>query len=393
MQLEVLRTASSNRPTRVLILGAGELAKEVAIAFHNLGVEVHIADESAAGLAAHVAKHSYAIDLLAPQEVVAVVKQVQPDVVVPMTERISSAALTEIGTYISVVPHSATAAAALNREVVRAMASDLGLPMSKWRVVGSREEYLSAVEEMGYPCVTKPVNSTTGRGNAIISSAADRELGWAYAGDDRVIVERFVDFDVEITLLVARSINPETGELATWFCEPIGHRNVAGQLVEAWQPLDISSTALDNARSVAARISNAIGGQGLFGVEIFVSGDDVYFSGISSRPHHTGLVTLATQRFNQFELHARAILGLPLDVTVTSPGACAVVTSQIDTDNAGIAGLGFALAVPESDVRIFAKDSAFIGRRMAIALTTAETVSQARHRASEAASYLKVVEA
>lgn len=238
--------------------------------------------------------------------------------------------------------------------------------------------------------------SSSGKGQSVLRSSDDLQAAWDYAmsgarvANSRVIVEAFVEFDYEITLLTVRSIDPTTSKPATWFCEPIGHRQEDGDYVESWQPMEMTPRALENARSVAARITNALGGRGVFGVELFVSGDDVYFSEVSPRPHDTGLVTLATQRFSEFELHAKAILGLPVDVTLISPGASAVIYGGIESEGVSYTGLAEALAVAETDLRIFAKPEAFTKRRMGVAVSTAEDVAAARDRATLAAAAIKV---
>ena len=252
------------------------------------------------------------------------------------------------------------------------------------------------MEDIGLPCVVKPVMSSSGKGQSTVRTASDVDAAWDYAmsggrvSSGRVIVEGFVDFDYEITLLTVRSIDPATGEPATWFCEPIGHRQVDGDYVESWQPMPMSQVALDNARSVAARITGALGGRGIFGVELFVRGDDVWFSEVSPRPHDTGLVTMGTQRCSEFDLHARAILGLPIDVTLTSPGASAVVYGKCDGPAPTYSGLADALAVPETVVRIFGKPEAHDRRRMGVVVSTAEDVDSARENAARAAAAVSV---
>lgn len=238
--------------------------------------------------------------------------------------------------------------------------------------------------------------SSSGKGQSVVKSEDDLEAAWDYAmsgarvANKRVIVEQFVEFDYEITLLTVRGIDPATGKVATWFCEPIGHRQEEGDYVESWQPMEMNERALDNSRSVAARITNALGGRGVFGVELFVSGDDVYFSEVSPRPHDTGLVTLGTQRFSEFELHAKAILGLPVDVTLVSPGASAVIYGGLDSMGVSYSGLAEALAVEETDLRLFGKPEAFRTRRMGVAVSTAEDTDTARERAARAASAITV---
>ena len=385
--------------TRVLLLGSGELGKEVAIAFQRLGVEVHAADRYAHAPAHQVAHFWHELDMTDAEAVKDLVAEVRPDFIVPEIEALATDALVELEAEgdVTVIPTARAAQLTMNREGIRRLAAEeVGLPTSRYRFASTREEFVAAVEEIGLPCVVKPVMSSSGKGQSTVRSAEDVDAAWEYAmsggrvSSGRVIVEGFVDFDYEITLLTVRSIDPATGETATWFCEPIGHRQVDGDYVESWQPMPMSQVALDNARSVAARITGALGGRGIFGVELFVRGDDVWFSEVSPRPHDTGLVTMGTQRCSEFELHARAILGLPIDVTLTSPGASAVVYGGLDAVAPSYSGLADALAVPETDVRIFGKPEAHERRRMGVAVSTAETVDVARENAFAAASALKV---
>ena len=385
--------------TRVLLLGSGELGKEVAIAFQRLGVEVHAADRYAHAPAHQVAHFWHELDMTDAEAVKDLVAEVRPDFIVPEIEALATDALVELEAAgdVTVVPTARAAQLTMNREGIRRLAAEeVGLPTSRYRFASTREESAAAVEEIGLPCVVKPVMSSSGKGQSTVRSREDVGAAWDYAmsggrvSSGRVIVEGFVDFDYEITLLTVRSIDPATGEPATWFCEPIGHRQVDGDYVESWQPMPMSQVALDNARSVAARITGALGGRGIFGVELFVRGDDVWFSEVSPRPHDTGLVTMGTQRCSEFELHARAILGLPIDVTLTSPGASAVVYGGLDAVAPSYSGLADALAVPETDVRIFGKPEAHERRRMGVAVSTAETVDVARENAFAAASALKV---
>ena len=385
--------------TRVLLLGSGELGKEAAIAFQRLGVEVHAADRYAHAPAHQVAHFWHELDMTDAGAVKDLVAKVRPHFIVPEIEALATDALVELEAEgdVTVIPTARAAQLTMNREGIRRLAAEeVGLPTSRYRFASTREEFVAAVEEIGLPCVVKPVMSSSGKGQSTVRSAEDVDAAWEYAmsggrvSSGRVIVEGFVDFDYEITLLTVRSIDPATGETATWFCEPIGHRQVDGDYVESWQPMPMSQVALDNARSVAARITGALGGRGIFGVELFVRGDDVWFSEVSPRPHDTGLVTMGTQRCSEFELHARAILGLPIDVTLTSPGASAVVYGGLDAVAPSYSGLADALAVPETDVRIFGKPEAHERRRMGVAVSTAETVDVARENAFAAASALKV---
>lgn len=396
---EKIGTPLQPNATKVMLLGSGELGKEVAIAFQRLGVEVHAVDRYEHAPAHQVAHFSYTIDMTDPVAVRETIMSVKPDFVIPEIEALATDELVRIEEegLATVVPTARAAKLTMNREGIRRLAAEeLGLPTSGYEFCSTFEEFSAAAERLGYPNVVKPVMSSSGKGQSVVKSAEDLKAAWEYAmsgarvANQRVIVEEFVEFDYEITLLTVRGIDPATGKAATWFCEPIGHRQQDGDYVESWQPMDMTGRALDNARSVAARITNSLGGRGVFGVELFVSGDDVYFSEVSPRPHDTGLVTLATQRFSEFELHAKAVLGLPVDVTLTSPGASAVVYGGVESRGVAYSGLAEALAVEETDIRLFGKPEAFATRRMGVAVSTAEDVDTARGRATRAASAISV---
>ena len=349
---DAIGTPLSPSATKVILLGSGELGKEVAIAFQRLGVEVHAVDRYDGAPAHHVA-------------------------------------LRDLESDYTVIPTAEATRVTMNREEVRRLAGeDLGLPTSGYAFASTRDEFDDAVDAMGFPCVVKPVMSSSGKGQSVLNGPEDLDEAWDYAmsgarvNQARVIVEQFVDFDYEITLLT----DPSTGKVATWFCEPVGHRQHSGDYVESWQPAPMSDAAAENARSIAARVTNALGGRGVFGVELFVKGDDVYFSEVSPRPHDTGMVTMGTQRLSEFELHARAILGLPVDVTLVSPGASAVIYGGVRGDGVAFSGVKEALAVPETDLRLFGKPEAFPHRRMGVVTATAEDIETARSRATQAAS-------
>lgn len=396
---EKIGTPLATNATKVMILGSGELGKEVTIAFQRLGVEVHAVDRYDNAPAHQVAHFSYVIDMTDAAAVRELVTTVKPDFIIPEIEALATDELVRIEQegLATVVPTARATQLTMNREGIRRLASEeLGLPTSGYEFCSTFEEFTAAAERLGYPNVVKPVMSSSGKGQSVVRSAEDLESAWEYAmsgarvANQRVIVEQFVEFDYEITLLTVRGIDPATGKPATWFCEPIGHRQEDGDYVESWQPMEMTAPALENARSVAARITNALGGRGVFGVELFVSGDDVYFSEVSPRPHDTGLVTLATQRFSEFELHAKAVLGLPVDVTLTSPGASAVIYGGVESTGVSYAGLADALAVAETDVRLFGKPEAFTKRRMGVAVSTAEDTASARDRATLAAAAVTV---
>lgn len=395
-----LGTPLTPNATKVLLLGAGELGRELTVSFQRLGVEVHAADRYEGAPAQQVAHVSHLVDVADRAAVLALVGQVRPDFVVSEVDLVAADALAEIeeaGT-ACVVPSAKACSLTVGRERIRRMASEeLGLPTTAYRFATTFEEYRAAVEEMGFPCIVKSTVSASGRSHSVVHSEADVEPAWRNslrgpAGATDVMVERFVNFDYELSLLAARSIDPETGRLATWFSEPIGHLHRDGDLVESWQPMAVNPRAWENARSMAARITNALGGRGLFGVEMFVAGEDVYFSSVSPRPHETGMVTLSTQRFSEFDLHARAILGMPLDMTLISPGACVILHGTGESDTVSYRGVAEALAVPEVDVRLFGKPAVYPRRRMGLTLATAEDVETARQRAREAAAAITVRE-
>ena len=396
---EAIGTPLSSTATTVLLLGSGELGKEVTIAFQRLGVEVHAADRYEGAPAHLVANFSYAVDMTDPEEIWTLVEKIDPDFIVPEIEAIATGALVDLESEgYTVVPTARATQLTMDREGIRRLAAEeLGVPTSGYAFASSEEDCLAAAETIGYPCVIKPVMSSSGKGQSVVKSADDVATAWAYANESgrvdsgRVIIEQFIDFDYEITLLTVRSINAETGKVCTWFCEPIGHRQENGDYVESWQPAPMSQAALENARSIAARVTTALGGRGVFGVEMFVRGDDVFFSEVSPRPHDTGMVTMASQRFSEFELHARAILGLPIDITLVSPGASAVVYGGVEGTDMMYTGVAQALAVPETDVRIFGKPESHVRRRMAVAVSTAENCDAARERATTAAAHIKVV--
>ncbi|WP_066586743.1 formate-dependent phosphoribosylglycinamide formyltransferase [Corynebacterium provencense] len=391
---DAIGTPGAANATKVLLLGSGELGREVTVALQRLGVEVHAVDRYAGAPAQRVADFHYTVDMTDPQMIRGLVEEIRPDFVVPEIEALATGALQELEDeqLTTVIPTARATRLTMNREGIRTLADrELGLPSSRHVFASSFEEFRDGVRQIGIPCVVKPVMSSSGKGQSYIRSAEDIAPAWEYAmsggrvHSERVIIEQFVPFDYEITLLTVRSVDPATGEDATWFCEPIGHRQEHGDYVESWQPAQMSTEALEAARSVAARITGALGGRGVFGVELFVKGNDVYFSEVSPRPHDTGMVTMGSQRFSEFDLHARAILGLPIDTTLISPGASAVIYGDVEGRAPSYAGLAQALAVPESDVRIFGKPESHVRRRMGVAFATAEDTDTARRNARQAA--------
>jgi phosphoribosylglycinamide formyltransferase 2 len=381
---------------RLLLLGAGELGREVAIEAVRLGCEVVAVDRYPGAPAMQVAHRSHVVDMLDPLALRAVVEQEQPAVVVPEIEALATAelvALEEAG--VRVVPTARAARLTMDREGIRRLAAEeLGLPTSPYRFAADEAEYLRAVEEIGRPCVVKPVMSSSGKGQSVVGPDDDPRRAWRYAQEggrvtgQAVIVEGLVEFDYEITLLAVRHAG------GTTTCAPIGHRQEQGDYRESWQPQPMSDAALAAAQDVARRVTDALGGHGVFGVELFVRGDQVWFSEVSPRPHDTGMVTMATQPQSEFALHVRAILGLPIDdadVEVVRPGASAVVLATQELDHPGYEGIAEALAVSTAQVRIFRKPDARPGRRMGVTLATADTVATAVDRAVTAAAAVRVV--
>lgn len=391
--MTTIGTPLSPNATRVMLLGSGELGREVLIALQRLGVETIAVDRYPNAPGQQVAHHARTITMTDPDQLRALIEAERPDLVVPEIEAIATPALEalEAEGVVRVIPTARAARLTMDREGIRRLAAEtLGLQTSPYRFCDSREELQSAVDDIGYPCVVKPVMSSSGKGQSKIDGPDDVEAAWQYAmsgsrvTNTRIIVEGFVDFDYEITLLTVRA-RGASDEVHTQFCEPIGHRQVSGDYVESWQPHPMSAAALERAREIAGAVTADLGGQGIFGVELFVKGDDVWFSEVSPRPHDTGMVTMVTQWQNEFELHARAILGLPVDTTLKSPGASAVIYGGVDAEGVVFDGVDAALRVPRTDIRLFGKPESFARRRMGVALAYADDVDTARRNAVEAA--------
>ncbi|TWS22578.1 formate-dependent phosphoribosylglycinamide formyltransferase [Tsukamurella sputi] len=399
-------TALTPGATKALMLGSGELGKEVVIAFQRLGVETIAVDRYENAPAMQVAHRSHVIDMTDAAEVRRVIEEEKPDFVVPEIEALATDALVAIDEegLAEVIPTARAVSLTMNREGIRKLAAEeLGLPCSPYAFASTLEEVRAGAREVGFPCVIKPVMSSSGKGQSVVRSLEEIDGAWEYAVEgarvrnERVIVEGFIDFDYEITLLTVRVYDAERGKVVTRFCEPIGHRQSDGDYVESWQPQAMSQAAYDAATSVAGRITTALGdggtgGRGVFGVELFVKGDDVYFSEVSPRPHDTGLVTLGSQRLSEFELHARAILGLPVDTSLMSPAASAVIYGTKDSSSVAFDSVARALDVPESDLRLFGKPEGYAKRRLGVAVATADTVEVARANAAEAAGRVVVVD-
>ncbi|WP_292037602.1 formate-dependent phosphoribosylglycinamide formyltransferase [Massilia sp. UBA6681] len=392
-------TPLSPSATKVMLLGSGELGKETIIALQRLGVETIAVDRYPNAPGHQVAHRAHVIDMTDGAALSALIALEKPDLVVPEIEAIATEtllALEEAGK-ITCIPTARAAMLTMNREGIRRLAAEeLGLPTSPYRFASSLEELEQACAAVGFPCVVKPVMSSSGKGQSKLDSAADVVKAWEVAASGgrvdagRVIAEGFIDFDYEITLLTVRSIGSD-GQVETSFCEPIGHKQVQGDYVESWQPQPMNPAALERARDIAAKVTADLGGCGVFGVELFVKGDMVWFSEVSPRPHDTGMVTMASQVQSEFELHAKAVLGLPTDASLRAPGASAVIYGQHEAAGIAFEGVADALRVPGVDLRLFGKPESFERRRMGVALATADNVETARQRALEAAARVKPV--
>jgi phosphoribosylglycinamide formyltransferase 2 len=386
-----------------MLLGSGELGKEVLIALQRLGVETIAVDRYANAPGHQVAHHAHVIAMNDGEQLRALIEREKPDLVVPEIEAIATPVLEalEAEGKATVIPTARAARLTMDREGIRRLAAEtLGLPTSPYRFCDSMAQLQAAIDgsdghaPIGYPCIIKPVMSSSGKGQSKIDGPADVQKAWDYAmaggrvGRGRVIVEGFIDFDYEITQLTVRALGAD-GQVHTHFCDPIGHVQVSGDYVESWQPHPMSPQALARSREIAQAVTANLGGRGLFGVELFVKGDQVWFSEVSPRPHDTGMVTMVTQWQNEFELHARAILGLPVDTALKSPGASAVVYGGVDATGIVFDGVADALSVPHSELRLFGKPESFKKRRMGVALVHDADVEVARTQAKLAASKVK----
>lgn len=388
-------TATRPGATRALLLGSGELGKEVAIELQRFGIEVIAADRYADAPAMQVAHSAHVLDMLDGAALRALVNEVKPDLIIPELEAIATdtlAALEQEG--VKVVPNARATQLTMNREGIRRLAAEtLGLPTSPYRFAQSKEEFVAAVDSIGLPCVVKPVMSSSGKGQSVLRDLAKLDESWTYAqeggraGRGKVIVEGFVPFEYEITLLTVRAVD------GIHFCEPIGHRQEDGDYRESWQPQAMSELALARSKEVAAKVVEALGGYGLFGVELFIKGDEVWFSEVSPRPHDTGMVTLISQDLSEFALHVRAILGLPIGtITQYGPSASAVVLREGHSQNIRYQGIGEALAlVPGAQLRLFGKPEIAGRRRLGVALTRAEQCDEAVEKAKAVAAGVKVL--
>ena len=388
-------TPLSSSASKVMLLGSGELGKEVIIALQRLGVETIAVDRYADAPGQQVAHRSHVINMADGAALRALVEKEKPDFIVPEIEAIATDMLVEIERdgLATVIPTARATQLTMNREGIRCLAAEtLGLPTSPYKFASSLAEMQAAIDGgIGYPCIIKPVMSSSGKGQSKVDSAAEVAAAWDYAASGsrvnqgRVIVEGLVRFDYEITLLTVRALDAN-GEIETHFCDPIGHVQVQGDYVESWQPQAMSALALQRSRDIAKKVTDNLGGRGLFGVELFVKGDEVWFSEVSPRPHDTGMVTMCSQVQNEFEIHARAILGLPVNVAMRAAGASAVIYGQLEQKGIAFTGVDQALRVPQSDIRLFGKPESFTRRRMGVALANGKDADEARTRARLAAS-------
>lgn len=389
-------TPLSPSALKVMFLGGGELGKEVVIELQRLGVEVIVVDRYADAPGQQVAHRAHVIDMTDGKALRALIEQERPHLIVPEIEAIATDELVRIEAdgLARVIPTANAAHVTMNRERIRVLAAEeLGLPTSPYAFASSLEEMQAGIDKIGFPCFVKPVMSSSGKGQSRLKAQADVAPAWDYAmragrvKQPRVIIEGQVHFDFEITLLTVRAAS------GTHFCEPIGHVQVDGDYVESWQPQAMSALALERSREIAGKVTEALGGHGIFGVELFVKGDEVWFSEVSPRPHDTGLVTLVSQVQSEFALHARAILGLPVDTSLRAPGASAVIYGGMEAKGIAFEGVAEALDVPQSEVRLFGKPESFAKRRMGVALARGADTTEARARAKRSASLVKPVAA
>lgn len=387
--------------TKVMLLGAGELGREVIVAMERLGVEVIAVDRYANAPGHAVAHRAHVIDMTDARALRALVEAERPELVVPEIEAIATDELLrlEADGLATVIPTARATRLTMNREGIRRLAAEeLGVPTSRYAFAESAAEVRAAGATLGYPCLVKPVMSSSGKGQSLVKGSDEVDAAWEVAMSagrvrgGRVIVEEKIEFDYEITLLTVRA-REASGETRTSFCEPVGHVQVKGDYVESWQPQPMSPLAAERSREIARKVTDSLGGRGIFGVELFVKGDRVWFSEVSPRPHDTGMVTMVTQAQSEFELHARAVLGLPVDPTLRSPGASAVIYGGVDAAGIAYEGVDEALQVPRTELRLFGKPEAFPRRRMGVALAYGGDVDDARERARRCASLVRPVPA
>jgi phosphoribosylglycinamide formyltransferase 2 len=392
-RMPTIGTPFSATATKVLLCGSGELGKEVVIALQRLGVEVIACDRYANAPAMQVADRSHVLSMLDGAALRAVIEQEQPDYIVPEIEAIATDTLVELESEgFTVIPTAKAAQLTMNREGIRTLAAEtLNLPTSAYRFADNYDDFKAAVGAIGFPCIVKPIMSSSGKGQSMVKTAQDIDKAWQYAqeggraGAGRVIVEGFIDFDYEITLLTVRHID------GTSYCQPIGHRQEDGDYQESWQPQAMSVAAREKSEHIAKTITDALGGRGLFGVELFIKGDDVWFSEVSPRPHDTGMVTLISQELSEFDLHARALLGLPIPIIrQRGPSASAVILVEGESQKTAFGNLAQALKEPDTDLRLFGKPEVSGKRRMGVALARGDSIDEAKNKALTAANAVSV---
>ncbi len=391
--MPTIGTPFSSTATKVLLCGSGELGKEVVIALQRLGVEVVACDRYANAPAMQVADRSHVLSMLDGAALRSVIEQERPDYIVPEIEAIATDTLVELESEgFTVIPTAKAAQLTMNREGIRTLAAEtLNLPTSAYRFADNYADFQAAVSAIGFPCIVKPIMSSSGKGQSMVKSEQDIKRAWQYAqeggraGAGRVIVEGFIDFDYEITLLTVRHID------GTSYCQPIGHRQEEGDYQESWQPQAMSVIAREKSEHIAKTVTDALGGRGLFGVELFIKGDDVWFSEVSPRPHDTGMVTLISQELSEFDLHARALLGLPIPIIrQRGPSASAVILVQGESIQTAFGNLAQALKEPDTDLRLFGKPEVSGKRRMGVALARGDSIEEATNKALTAASAVSV---
>jgi phosphoribosylglycinamide formyltransferase 2 len=383
--------------TKVMLLGSGELGKEVIISLQRLGMEVIAVDRYENAPGHQVAHRAYSIDMTDAAALEQLIQKEKPTLVVPEIEAINTKLLEKLETnnVTKVIPNVRAVQLTMNREGIRKLAAeDLKIPTSPYAFARSSDELKEAVNKVGLPCFIKPTMSSSGKGQSRIESMDDVEMAWDYAAtsgrvnEGVVIAEGQIDFDYEITLLTVRSLNSD-GNVTTSYCEPIGHRQEDGDYVESWQPQPMNDKALATSKDIAEKVTSSLGGLGIFGVELFIKEDQVWFSEVSPRPHDTGMVTMITQRQSEFELHAKAILGLPVDTSLSNPGASAVIYGEHDCDAISFEDIPKALAEQGVDIRLFGKPQSFKKRRMGVILAHADDIQHARNKAQQARSQIK----
>ncbi len=394
-----LGTALTNNATKAMLLGSGELGKEIAISLQRYGVEVIAVDRYPNAPAHQVAHRSHVMTMTDAEELRKIIDLEQPDIIIPEIEAIATEVLLQVESegLAKVVPNAKAIQLTMNRERIRSLvAEELKIPTSQYAFAENYADLKAAVDNgIGYPCFVKPTMSSSGKGQTMVKNPGQLEEAWKYAkvsgrvDTGKVIVESKIDFDFEITLLTVRAYD-NAGKIQTYFCEPIGHVQENGDYRQSWQPQAMTETALNNAKAIASRVTEALGGEGLFGVELFIKGDDVWFCEVSPRPHDTGMVTMATQLLNEFELHVRAILGLPVTTVLKKTGASAVILSDIDAKDFYYTGLEKALGISESEIRLFGKPEALKNRRMGVAIATSDTVDDAINKAVSAANFVNI---